>query len=71
MPYHIAPKVNQIRTFREIAENFRNPKEILREAISNSWDANANEVSLNFRLSRVPGTSAKSIDVELIPCNVC
>jgi hypothetical protein len=35
MPNHIAPKVNQIRTFLEIAENFRNPKEILREAISN------------------------------------
>ncbi len=65
MPTNIAPKVNQVRTFLEIAENFRNPKEILREAISNSWDANAGEVSFEFMLSRVPGTRAKSIDVKI------
>jgi len=42
------PKVNQVNEFKEIANNFANPLEIVREAISNSIDANANEIHLQF-----------------------
>ncbi len=42
------PKVNQVNEFKEIANNFANPLEIVREAISNSIDARANEIHLIF-----------------------
>jgi hypothetical protein len=42
------PKVNQVNEFKEIANNFANPLEIVREAISNSIDARANEIHLSF-----------------------
>jgi DNA mismatch repair ATPase MutL len=42
------PKVNQVNEFKEIANNFANPLEIVREAISNSIDARANEIHLLF-----------------------
>lgn len=42
------PKVNQVNEFKEIANNFANPLEIVREAISNSIDARANEIYLLF-----------------------
>lgn len=42
------PKVNQVNEFKEIANNFANPLEIVREAISNSIDARASEIHLSF-----------------------
>ena len=42
------PKVNQVNEFKEIANNFANPLEIVREAISNSVDARANSIHLLF-----------------------
>jgi hypothetical protein len=42
------PKVNQVNEFKEIANNFANPLEIVREAISNSIDARANLIELHF-----------------------
>ena len=42
------PKVNQVNEFKEIANNFANPLEIVREAISNSIDARADEIHLLF-----------------------
>lgn len=35
------PKVKEVSIFKEIAHNIVNPLEILREAISNSFDAEA------------------------------
>lgn len=43
-----APQVNQVNEFKEIANNFANPLEIVREAISNSFDAKATEIHLIF-----------------------
>lgn len=42
------PKVNQVNEFKEIANNFANPLEIVREAISNSIDARADHIQLLF-----------------------
>jgi len=42
------PKVNEVNEFKEIANNFANPLEIVREAISNSIDARADNIHLLF-----------------------
>ena len=39
MPTGIKPGVNEAKEFLEIAKNFRDSKEIIREGLSNSWDA--------------------------------
>ena len=61
----IRPRVNEAREFLEIAKDFKDPKEILREAISNSWDANATEVSLRFDLASIEGSRSKKIMVRI------
>ena len=35
MPTGIRPRVNEAREFLEIAKDFKDPKEIIREALSN------------------------------------
>lgn len=42
----VEPKVNKVHEFLQIAENFKAPIEIIREALSNSWDANATHVEI-------------------------
>jgi hypothetical protein len=61
----IKPRVNEAREFLEIAKDFKDPKEIIREAISNSWDAMASSVSLHFDLNYVPGSRSRSIGVVI------
>lgn len=46
------PKVNQVSLFREIAKNLVNPLEIIREAISNSHDADSREISITVKRSQ-------------------
>lgn len=65
MPKGIRPRVNEAREFLEIAKDFKDPKEIIREALSNSWDAGASEVSIKFSLAQIPGTKRKKIMVEI------
>lgn len=65
MPTGIRPRVNEAREFLEIAKDFKDPKEIIREALSNSWDAGASRVALKFDLLRIPGTSKKKVMVEI------
>jgi len=65
MPSGIRPKVNEAREFLEIAKDFKDAKEIMREALSNSWDAKADRVSVKFDLMRRPGTNRKKIVVEV------
>ena len=45
MPTGIRPHVNEAREFLEIAKDFKDPQEIMREALSNSWDAGAAKVN--------------------------
>lgn len=65
MPTGIRPRVNEAREFLEIAKDFKNPKEIIREALSNSWDAGATEVSLLFDLVPISGTRKKKLRVTI------
>ena len=59
MPTNQKPGVNEAKEFLEIAKNFRDSKEIIREALSNSWDAGASKVTLKFDLVQIPGTYKK------------
>jgi len=65
MPTGIRPRVNEAREFIEIAKDFKDPKEIIREALSNSWDAGASKVTLKFDLVQIPGTRSKKIVVSI------
>ena len=65
MPTGIRPRVNEAREFLEIAKDFKDPKEIIREALSNSWDAGAKKVTLKFELLRIDGTRRKKIMVDI------
>src|SRR6266568_8760945 len=65
MPENIKPRVNEAREFLEIAKDFKDPKEIIREALSNSWDAGATKFSIKFYLARIPGTQKNKIMVEI------
>ncbi len=65
MPTGIRPRVNEAREFLEIAKDFKDPKEIIREALSNSWDAESSHVSIRFDLIRISGTRSKKIVVEI------
>src|SRR5262249_37541549 len=40
------PRVNEAREFIEIAKDFKRPQELLREALSNAWDAHATTVTI-------------------------
>lgn len=42
------PKVNEVKEFLEIASDFENPLELVREALSNSYDADATSVSIEI-----------------------
>lgn len=65
MPTGQRPRVNEAREFLEIAKDFKDPKEIIREALSNAWDAGSENVLLKFDLVRIPRTTRKKIVVEI------
>jgi len=65
MPTGIKPTVNEAREFLEIAKDFKESNEIIREALSNSWDADADMVKINFSLVQIPGTKKKKIIVDI------
>ena len=44
----IEPKVDSAQEFIEIALDFSNPLDLVREAISNAFDAKANNIVLDF-----------------------
>ncbi|WP_276249157.1 ATP-binding protein [Haladaptatus sp. YSMS36] len=43
------PKVNEVNEFLEIASDFEDPLEVIRESLSNSYDAGATEVVITIR----------------------
>jgi DNA topoisomerase VI subunit B len=49
------PSVNEAREFLEISSDFGDPKEIIREAISNSFDAGANEIHISVFIDKSSG----------------
>jgi hypothetical protein len=66
MPHGVRPRVNEAREFLEIAKDFKDAREILREALSNSWDAGASRASLKFSLVPLAGTKKRKIVVEIV-----
>ncbi|SEQ02059.1 ATP-binding protein [Natrinema salaciae] len=43
------PKVNEVNEFLEIASDFEDPLEVIRESLSNAYDANASNVEIEIR----------------------
>ncbi|MDJ1495021.1 ATP-binding protein [Cytophagaceae bacterium DM2B3-1] len=58
------PEVNQANEFKEIANDFTNPLELIREAISNSFDAKAQSILLNFEVVNVDGEDIFMITIK-------
>jgi hypothetical protein len=44
-----SPKVNEVNEFLEIASDFENPLEVIRESLSNAYDAGASNVEIRIR----------------------
>ena len=51
------PRVNEAREFIEIAKDFKRPQELLREALSNSWDANASTTAITIEPATAPANT--------------
>jgi prepilin-type processing-associated H-X9-DG protein len=55
--YLLVPEVNAAQEFIEIANDFANPLDLVREAISNSFDAKATDIRLAFEVQEIAGES--------------
>ena len=51
----LTPTVDQTQEFIEIANDFANPLDLVREAISNSFDAHATDIRLAFETELISG----------------
>lgn len=60
-PYIITPKVDETQEFIEIANDFSNPLDLVREAISNSYDAGSSEIKISFEVVKQYGESILKI----------
>lgn len=64
MEFTITPEVNSTQEFIEIANDFSNPLDLVREAISNAFDADATSISLDFRVVQEYGERLLKIIIE-------
>ncbi|GED18297.1 ATP-binding protein [Kurthia gibsonii] len=62
--YTFEPSVNPSREFLEIASDFSNPLDIIREAISNSFDAKAQNIYLLFEIATIKGRKKLKITIR-------
>jgi len=62
--YMILPKVDQAQEFLEIARDFTNPLEAVREAISNSIDAKASQIQVKFLVEDLQGEGVLRVILE-------
>ena len=60
-PYTITPKVDETQEFIEIANDFSNPLDLVREAISNAYDAKCSEIKIFFEVIKQYGESILKI----------
>lgn len=58
------PEVNNASEFLEISNDFSNPKEIIREAISNSFDAEAKNLKIEIFIDRSAGEDELVLTLE-------
>ncbi|MDO9567727.1 MAG: ATP-binding protein [Candidatus Desulfaltia sp.] len=59
----ITPKVDETQEFIEIANDFSNPLDLVREAISNAYDAKATEIIIIFEVVQEYGESILKISI--------
>src|SRR5580700_850576 len=62
--YSFKPNVDQVQEFIEIAGDFSNPLDLVREAISNSVDAKAKRVSISFDVMKEYGENVLVIVLQ-------
>ncbi len=62
--YNLTPCVDQVQEFIEIANDFSNPLDLVREAISNSSDAGASFVRILFEVVKECGDGVLKITIE-------
>ena len=62
--FELTPKVDETQEFIEIANDFSNPLELVREAISNSYDAKATEIKIKFIVENDYGEALLKIEIE-------
>ena len=60
----IIPEVNSAQEFIEIAQDFSNPLDLVREAISNSFDAKAKNIELDFSVITESGEKILKITIK-------
>jgi hypothetical protein len=60
----LIPTVNQAAEFLEISNDFKNPKEIIREAISNSFDAGSKNIKIEIYIDKSSGIDDLVINIE-------
>jgi len=60
----ITPKVDERREFLEISRDFGNPLELVREAVSNSYDAGAEEIQILFDMVQSAGEDVLRICIN-------
>ena len=58
------PEVNPKAEFAEIANDFSNPLEIIREAISNCFDAKADVIKISVFIDRTTGLDELIVEIE-------
>ena len=58
------PTVNQAAEFLEISHDFTNPQEVIREAVSNCFDAGAKNIKVEIYLDKSRGIDELVIDIE-------
>jgi len=64
MEFTITPEVNSTQEFIEIANDFSNPLDLVREGISNAFDAKATNIRLDFGVVRDCGERILKIEIE-------
>jgi sensor histidine kinase regulating citrate/malate metabolism len=62
--YSFKPNVDQVQEFIEIAGDFSNPLDLVREAISNAVDAKAKQVSIIFDVMKEYGENVLVIVLQ-------
>jgi hypothetical protein len=62
--FTITPSVDEAQEFIEIATDFSNPLDLVREAISNSFDAKASEIRIAFSTIREAGEILLFTEIE-------
>lgn len=64
MSFTITPEVNSSQEFIEIAQDFSNPLDLVREGISNGFDAHAKNMRLDFSVILEYGERLLKIEIE-------